>query len=99
MDVPVGPGHDEGRALLFQEGRGLQGALEVVADGHYGQIKIADAQGGDKGLVGAVADLGVGDKGQRVVHPLLAFVHGQHLVVQLPEFLGHVPPKAAQTDQ
>ena len=99
VDIPCRPGQDEACALLLQQGRGLQRALEVVSNGHHAQVKVPHPQGGDERLAGAVPDLRVGHQVQRVVDPLLVFVHRQHLVVQLLKLGGHVPPEAAQSDQ
>ncbi|CAN4022698.1 Class D sortase, partial [Dysosmobacter welbionis] len=83
VDIPCRPGQDEACALLLQQGRGLQRALEVVSNGHHAQVKVPHPQGGDERLAGAVPDLRVGHQVQRLVDPLLVFVHRQHLVVQL----------------
>ena len=48
---------------------------------------------------GAVADLRVGDKGHTLVDALLVFVHCHHLMAQLVELHGKMPPEAAQSDQ
>ena len=94
-----GPGEHKGGAIFLQEGRGLQGALKVIPNGHHAQVKVPHPQGGNEGLVGAIPNLRVGHQGQNVIDPALIPVHRQNLVAQLPQLLRHLPAKPAQPNQ
>jgi hypothetical protein len=54
--------------------------LKIIPDGHHTQVKVAHTQRSDELLVGAVPDLGAGDKGEHFVDPLLHLVHRHHIV-------------------
>ena len=84
---------------LLEQRRRLQRILKISADGDIADIVIAHAQRAQKVHTGAVADLRVGDKGHALVDALLVFVHCHHLMAQLVELHGKMPPEAAQSDQ
>ena len=99
MDVPGCPRQHEGCAMLFQQRGGLQGALEIIADGDDAQVKVPDAQGCDELFIGAVPDLCIGYQRKNVIDPILVAVHSQHLVVQLLQLFRHVAAKTPQANQ
>ena len=99
VDAPGGAGHDELRPEFFQEGRGLEGALEIIADGDDGEVEIRDAERFEKGAVRAVPDEPAGEVRERHVHALLHALHSEHLMMELPEFFRDVPAVAAQPDE
>lgn len=51
VDVPGRPGEHKGGPALFEQGGGLQGTLEIVADGHHAKVKVPHPQGTDELLV------------------------------------------------
>ena len=73
--------------------------MKIVANGYDAYIIVIHPQRVEKGFVGAVADLGVGDEGQNLLHQLLVLIHRHHLMVQLIQLLGDVLAEAAQTDE
>ena len=98
LHIPGRSGYHHFGAQLFQQRGGFQGALKIIANGHNAHIKVADSQGFQKVPIGAVADLGVGHKGQHRLHPFLGVVHGHYLMAQIVQVYGNVLSKAAQAD-
>ena len=70
-----------------------------MADGDDAYVKIPHAKTGQKGFTGAVPDLGIGQKGQRPVHPFLVPIHRQYHMPQCVQLLGNVPAEPTQSHQ
>ena len=99
LHIPLSAGYHIFCSQLLEQRRRLQRILKISADGDIADIVIAHAQRAQKVHTGAVADLRVGDKGHTLVDALLVFVHCHHLMAQLVELHGKMPPEAAQSDQ
>ena len=99
LHIPGSPGDHLFRAQFLQIGGNDQGALKVIPDSHKAYVIVIYPQGTQKGFVGRVPDLRVGDQRQRVVDPLLVFVNGHHLMMQLVQLCRDMVSKASQTNQ
>ena len=99
LHIPLGAGHYILCPQFLEQRRRLQRILKIPADGDIADIVIAHAQRAQKVHTGAVADLRVGDKGHTLVDALLVPVYCHHLMAQLVELHGKMPPEAAQSDQ
>ena len=89
----------EGRAPLFQKRSDFQRSLQIVAHCDDAQVELLHPERVDQRGVGGIADLGVCDVGHGLLYPALVLVDGEHLVVQVPQLLGHVASEPAQADQ
>ena len=99
LHIPLGAGHHIFRPQLLEQGRRFQRVLEVSADGNVADVIVPNAQRAQKIHAGAVTDLCVGNKVHTLVDALLVPVHGHHLMPQLTQLHGKMPPEAAESDQ
>ena len=98
LNVLIGLGDDAARTVLFEQARHDQRRLEVLTDGDKADVKIIHAEGGDHGLVGAVADAGIGKTVAQGLDDGRVVVNDHHLVAQLVHSFGKVPTHAAHAD-
>lgn len=97
--VPGGAGDHHFCSHVLQEGGRFQRALEIIADGDDAKVEIGDAQRGQERGVRAVPDEAPREVGQRHIDALLHALHGEHLIVKLPELFRYVTAEAAQSDE
>ena len=98
MYIPAGPCQYKPGAALLQQGGSLQRRLEIVPDGNHAHVKISYPKGGNKLLIGGVADLHVGHIPHGVIDPVLININGQHLVFLFHQGFGHMPAETPQTN-
>ena len=99
MRVPGYANQDKGRPFFLQQGRDFQGSLQIVAHCHDTQVKIRNAQGIDQLRIRSVSDFRVCHIRHGLLYLMLIFINDQHLMVQIGQGLGHMAPKASQSDQ
>ena len=98
VNFVVGPGDDGAHAHFLQKQGDHAAGLDLVADGHHGHVEISYAQIPQYALFRRVGTDRVGGIAHRVVDPILANIHRQHLRAVFIQRFAYGPAKPAQTD-
>ncbi len=98
LHVAVGTRHDHFSAQLFEKRGGFERALKITADGDDAHVIIIDSQRTEKRLIGAVADLRIGDDRQDRIDTILVLVDSHNLVPMLAELVCQQRTKAVDAD-
>ena len=98
LHVAVGTRHDHFSAQLLEKRGGFERALKITADGDDAHVIIIDSQRTEKRLIGAVADLRIGDDRQDRIDTILVLVDSHNLVPMLAELVCQQRAKAVDAD-
>ena len=99
LHIPFGTGYHIFCPQFLEQRRRFQRVLKISADSNVADVIVPNAQRSQKIHTGTVTDLCVGNKVHTLVDALLVPVHGHHLMPQLTQLHGKVPPEAAKPDQ